>query len=86
VKLNNVVIEDYDYDSNGSRSDYSSTRACLAGTSTYNDDDQLEANSFTLGRNARWFFVYSYHTYAAEFACAKHAAGYFSYGHIRRRQ
>jgi RHS repeat-associated protein len=45
VKLNNVVIEEYDYDSNGNRSDYSSTRAGLAGTSTYNDDDQLEANS-----------------------------------------
>ncbi|GEM_PF-504202 len=45
VKLNNVVIEEYDYDSNGNRSVYSSTRAGLAGTSTYNDDDQLEANS-----------------------------------------
>ena len=45
VKLNNVVIEEYDYDSNGNRSLYSSTRAALAGTSTYNDDDQFEANS-----------------------------------------
>jgi RHS repeat-associated protein len=45
VKLNNVVIEEYDYDSNGNRSDYSSTRAGLTGTSIYNDDDQLQSNS-----------------------------------------
>jgi RHS repeat-associated protein len=45
VELNNVVIEEYDYDSNGNRSVYSSTRAGLTGTSIYNDDDQLQSNS-----------------------------------------